>query len=71
MLWMMDLNILENELRGSSGYYFVKIVIWNYIHIGNGKPFFVWKTLTLLKNPLQPLENPKAAEKTLKTLENS
>ena len=60
---MMDLNIFENKLWGSSGYYNVTIVTWSNIYIDNGNFFFVWKPLTLLKKILKPIENHKAAKK--------
>ena len=50
---MMDINIFDNELWESSGYYIVTIATSNNLYIDNGTPFF--------------FENPVAAEKPLNT----
>ena len=67
---MIDLNIFENELWRTLGYYIVTILTWIYSYIVHGKPFLVWKTLMAAKKPLRLIENLKAAEKPLKLLEN-
>ena len=47
---MIDLNIFESELWGSSGYCIVTTVTWNNIYIDSGKPFLSENSFKTHKN---------------------